>query len=202
MKIRRIAIVLTIGIILSTAPAVDAEDFSQPIEFSHKNHAGKNEIPCEFCHTYARRSNSSGAPSMESCIGCHRVVKGTDESQVEQIAKLIEFWNNKEIIAWKKIHDVPDFVHFSHKSHIRVGIDCTDCHGDIDQLDLLSINTMINDLSMGWCLECHKTAQPTINGKIISPVRNFRGGSIIQEVKSQAAEGTLTGSTDCYACHK
>jgi len=193
---------LTIGILLIFTSMLSGEDFKQPVLFSHKNHVEKNEIPCEFCHTYARRSLSSGAPSMESCFGCHQVVKGSDEEQKAEIVKLLEYWDAKQPIPWKKIHDVPDFVHFSHKRHINVGLDCTDCHGDIMQQELISFNSMINDLSMGWCMECHNTVHPTAKGKIVAPARKTRGNVIVEDAKLKKADGTMVGSTDCYACHK
>ena len=118
--------------------------FTQPIEFSHKNHIEKAEIPCEFCHIYARRSINSGAPVMASCFGCHRVIAGSDEDpqkalkNQDAIKKLLEYKPKQASIPWKKIHDVPDFVHFSHKRHIQVGFDCTECHGEINQHDFLT----------------------------------------------------------------
>ncbi|MBE9542896.1 MAG: cytochrome c3 family protein, partial [Proteobacteria bacterium] len=118
------------------------------------------------------------------------------------IKKLLEFKPKGESIPWKKIHDVPDFVYFSHKRHIQVGFDCTDCHGEIDQHDVLSIKTMINDLSMGWCMECHIEGRPTVNGKIAGPVRETRGGKIVKQATAQQPDGTLLGSKDCYTCHK
>ena len=36
----------------------------QPIDFSHRVHAGDNEIPCQYCHVDARRSASAGVPSV------------------------------------------------------------------------------------------------------------------------------------------
>ncbi len=181
---------------------VMAEEFNQPIEFNHKTHAGTNEIPCEFCHSYARRSINSGAPSMESCFGCHRVVKGSDEKQQKEIAKLLEFWENQKTIPWKKIHDVPDFVHFSHKRHIQAGFDCTECHGDINQLEILSMATMASDLSMGWCMTCHIKEQQTLKGKIVGPVRKTRGGNVLKAASIPQPDGTMLGSKDCYICHK
>ena len=176
--------------------------FTQPIEFSHKNHIEKAEIPCEFCHIYARRSINSGAPVMASCFGCHSVVTGADEELQNAIKKLLEYKPTGESIPWKKVHDVPDFVHFSHKRHIQVGFDCTECHGEIDQHDVLSIETMVNDLSMGWCVECHKNGRETINGKIAAPIRKTRGGKIESQVAKQQIDGLLLGSKDCYTCHK
>jgi hypothetical protein len=185
-------------------------EFIQPIEFSHKTHIEKGGIPCEFCHIYARRSVNSGAPAMASCFGCHAhsVIPGSDEDpqkaiqKQEAIKKLLEFQTKGESIPWKKIHDVPDFVYFSHKRHIQSGFDCTECHGEINQYDLLSPQTMITDLSMGWCMKCHKEGRPAINGKIAGPVRETRGGKIVQQAGAQQPDGILMGPTDCYTCHK
>ena len=110
--------------------------------------------------------------------------------------------NKKESILWKKIHDLPDFVHFSHKRHIQVGFDCTECHGEVDKLDVLSIDTMITDLSMGWCMKCHKEGRPAVNGKIAGPLRETRGGKIVKETGALQLDEILLGSKDCYICHK
>ena len=183
-------------------------EFSQPIEFSHKTHVEKGEITCEFCHIYARRSINSGAPVMAGCVGCHRVIAGSDEDPQQAlkfqdaIKKLLEFESKGESIPWKKIHDVPDFVHFSHKRHIQAGFDCTECHGEIKEHDVLSTETMITDLSMGWCMKCHAEGRPAVDGKIAGPVRETRGGKIVQEAAAKQPGGILLGSKDCSTCHK
>ena len=183
-------------------------EFVQPIAFSHKTHIEKGEIPCEFCHIYARRSINSGAPVMAACFGCHRVIAGSDEDpqkakeNQDAIKKLLEYKPKQESVPWKKIHDVPDFVHFSHKRHIQVGFDCTECHGEIGQHDVLSVQTMITDLSMGWCMKCHIEGRETVAGKIAGPVRMTRGGTIMKQAAVQQPDGTLVGSKDCYTCHK
>jgi hypothetical protein len=183
-------------------------EFSQPIEFSHKTHIEKGEIACEFCHIYARRSINSGAPVMASCFGCHRVIAGSDEDpqkakkNQEAIKKLLEYQSKLTSIPWKKIHDLPDFVHFSHKRHIQVGFDCTECHGEINQHDVLSIETMITDLSMGWCMKCHKEGRPAVDGEIAGPVRATRGGKIVSESGPKQPDEILLGSKDCTICHK
>ncbi len=118
------------------------------------------------------------------------------------IKKLLEFKPTGESIPWKKIHDVPDFVYFSHKRHIQVGFDCTECHGNIEQYDILSMQTMITDLSMGWCMKCHIEGRQAINGKIVDPVRKTRGGPIVNQALAQLTDGVLAGSKDCYTCHK
>ena len=92
----------------------------QPIAFSHQLHATENQIPCQYCHIYARRSHSSGIPSMNICIGCH----GTKQMPIiapdsVEVAKLRDYWEKKEPVPWQKVHDLPDFVRFPHKAHIN-----------------------------------------------------------------------------------
>ena len=194
----------------SNQPAEPSQptEFSQPIEFSHKTHIEKGEVSCEFCHIYARRSINSGAPVMASCFGCHSVVAGSDEDpqkaikNQDAIKKLLEFKPKGESIPWKKIHDLPDFVYFSHKRHIQVGFDCTECHGEIGQQDVLSTQTMVTDLSMGWCMTCHIEGRQTVDGNIAGPVRKTRGGTIITQTAAKQPDGTVIGSKNCYTCHK
>jgi len=191
-----------------TSVATPSGEFTQPIEFSHKTHIEKGEVPCEFCHIYARRSINSGAPPMAVCFGCHSVVTGSDEDpqkakkNQDAVKKLMEFKPRNEPVLWKKIHDLPDFVYFSHKRHVQAGFDCTECHGEVDKHDELSIDTMITDLSMGWCMKCHREGRPAVNGKIAGPVRATRGGKIVKEDGAIQPDGILLGSKDCYICHK
>ncbi len=100
--------------------AVPAHAVEQPIAFSHQLHATENQTPCQYCHIYARRSSSSGVPSVNICIGCH----GTKQMPIiapdsAEVAKLRDYWDKQEPIPWQKVHDVPDFVRFPHKSHIN-----------------------------------------------------------------------------------
>ena len=128
-----------------TAPA-------QPIEFSHKVHAGDNEIACEYCHIDARRSASAGVPSVNKCVNCHNSI-ATDRPQIRL---LMSYWENREPIPWVKVHDLPDFVHFTHKRHVQAGIECQTCHGPVETMVRVSREAPVE---MGLCLTCHKEHQ-------------------------------------------
>jgi hypothetical protein len=121
----------------------------QPIEFSHRIHAGDNAIPCLFCHTYARRGPVAGVPSVQRCAQCHLTIA----SEKPEIVKLLGYWERKEPIAWLRVHDLPDFVRFTHKRHVAAGVECRTCHGDVARMDA-AVQTA--PLTMGWCLSCHK----------------------------------------------
>lgn len=121
----------------------------QPINFSHKIHAGDFEIPCMYCHTQARRSISAGVPSVNKCVGCHNEV-ATDRPQIR---KVINYFENKEPIPWIKVHDLPDFVYFPHKRHVQADVECQTCHGPVETMEKVS---RVAPVKMGECLACHK----------------------------------------------
>lgn len=134
----------------------------QPIEFPHDIHVADNDINCMYCHTYARRSKVAGIPPVSKCMGCHMVI-ATDK---ERVQKLTEYWENREPPPWKKVHDVPDFVHFTHEKHLkrfvfdneelpveRVQEVCAFCHGDVKSM---TVAEKVKPLTMGFCQHCHQ----------------------------------------------
>ena len=121
----------------------------QPINFSHRIHAGDFEIPCMYCHTQARRSISAGVPSVNKCVGCHNEI-ATDRPQIK---KVINYFENKEPIPWVKVHDLPDFVYFPHKRHVQADVACQTCHGPVETMEKV---TRMAPVKMGECLACHK----------------------------------------------
>jgi mono/diheme cytochrome c family protein len=146
----------------------------QPIFFSHLIHAGSFKIDCQYCHADARRSEYAGLPSVERCLGCHRVIGAQDNPE---IAKIRGFAERGQAIPWVRIFKVPEFTHFPHKPHIRAGLACQGCHGPIERMRVVGARTgphLLDDLtrlvglkpappplSMGWCVECHRTQNAT-----------------------------------------
>ena len=130
---------------------------AQPIEFSHKIHAGDNSIPCLYCHSQAERSRVAGVPNVKRCMGCHNIIK----TDAPEIIKLAAYWEKKEPIPWIKVHNLPDHVYFPHKRHIKAGLECKMCHGDVAGMSRV---TRIAPLKMGWCLKCH-TQRNVKNGR-------------------------------------
>ena len=109
----------------------------QPIAFPHTIHAGidvwtypdgspkldadGNEmtglgLDCTFCHRNVDVGATAGVPPVEQCLFCHASVQG---DELEEVAKLVDAWQNKEPVAWERVHRVPDHVRFVHEAHIR-----------------------------------------------------------------------------------
>lgn len=130
----------------------------QPLPFSHRIHAGTLSIGCTSCHAYAEQGPVAGIPSMERCRGCHKFVKSDPDdpvvnAELEQLAKQLE---GGGALEWVRVHRVPDHVFFTHRRHVRSGISCRDCHGEVQTMDAVR---QVSPLTMGWCLDCHKRKQ-------------------------------------------
>lgn len=140
----------------------EGKEVTQPIEFPHYIHTKVNQINCMYCHTYARRSKVAGIPPLSKCMGCHLVI-ATDKPRIK---KLTEYWEKKETPPWKKVNDVPDFVHFTHERHLKKFIFdnegmpvekayevCAFCHGEIKNM---TVARKVKPLNMGFCVRCHE----------------------------------------------
>lgn len=170
----------------------------QPIKFSHKVHAGDNKIDCEYCHSGATESRRSGIPSANVCLNCHNVIKSGTNTGTEEIAKIHKAVDEGKPIEWIKVHNLPDHVYYNHAQHVNAGkLDCTECHGDVANMGRIQ---QVNDLSMGWCLDCHRTKHVDFDNKYYSD--KFK--RYHEELKSGMRKGVTVsevGGQDCAQCH-
>ncbi len=173
---------------------------AQPIFFSHRRHAGVYEIDCLYCHTNTDLSPVAPMPPVELCLGCHRVVKAAST----EIQKLRGYQERGEPIPWERIYKVADFVQFNHGRHVRAEVECQECHGKVEEHDVL---WKWSSLTMGWCLECHwepqedeeKLARAAANAEEFGRSERESHGLYPRSIDSQY--GILNGPIDCAACH-
>jgi mono/diheme cytochrome c family protein len=198
----------------------------QPIFFSHRVHAGLNQISCLFCHGGAWDSKTAGVPSPNVCMNCHMAINdyhgekltrvdGKSVDPVEQLRTLYSYtgWNpdsNRYTkpghpIEWIRIHNLPDLVYFNHSQHVHVGhVQCQTCHGPIQEMDEVK---QFADLSMGWCINCHRTTKVDFpegpNGvhgnKFYSIYKPFFRYLREGQIDSVTVENI--GGTECQKCH-
>lgn len=156
----------------------EATPIEQPIQYPHNLHVSTLGIDCNYCHSGARKGAQAGVPSTRVCLGCHAMIDTTGRPELE---KLKGYWDKGEVIPWKKVNDVPDFVYFNHKRHVTAGLNCQECHGQVQEM---VTNQRVAPMTMGWCLDCHATHQ-----------------SIDQNYGSKA-ELRRAELKDCWTCHK
>jgi hypothetical protein len=130
------------------AGAMFGAAIAQPISFSHRLHVTDKRIDCRYCHPTVERSTSAGLPSVEKCLGCHDHIIPLHE----EIQKLRSYKNKRRGLPWIRITYNPDHVFFPHFRHLRRGVRCQECHGEVETVDRLRQET----LYMGFCLACHR----------------------------------------------
>ncbi|MEM0967106.1 MAG: cytochrome c3 family protein [Verrucomicrobiota bacterium] len=130
----------------------------QPVAFSHDLHVTQLGMDCRYCHTFVDRSEHSNVPGTNTCMSCHSMV-ATDAPALEPVRNS---WANDESIPWVRVHKAPDYVYFNHAVHVNRGISCVECHGEVNEMEVVY---HAKSLSMAFCLECHREPE-----KYIRPV--------------------------------
>jgi cytochrome c2 len=200
---------------------------TQPIYYSHKVHAGINQINCLYCHGGAWDSKHAGIPSVNICMNCHKVVstyeKGPelhdeDGNKIDGTAEIKKLYDAAgftpgpgaqwdpaagKSIQWVKIHNLPDHVYFNHAQHVRVGnVQCQTCHGNIQEMDKVQQKA---ELSMGWCINCHRESNVNFNysdstgNKFYSIYEKFHND--IKDHKMDSVTVKDIGGLECQKCH-
>lgn len=183
--------VVILGGVVSTAiaifPTASNQGYqpTQPIPYSHRLHAGDLKIDCRYCHVGAEKGRHAAIPSLNVCMNCHRVVK-TESPYIKQMK---ESFDAGKPIEWVRVHELPDFVYFSHRPHVNRGVACQTCHGDIQTMETVYQS---QPLTMGWCLDCHRgvTTPPSVSRTMHPDVKD-----------SEALKGLHVAPTNCSTCH-
>ncbi len=125
---------------------------TQPVAFSHYLHAKQVGIDCRYCHTYVDQSGHSNVPDSGTCMNCHNAIQANSPL----LAPVRASYSSGEPIPWVRLHKVPDYVYFNHAVHVNRGISCIECHGQINEMEVVY---HAEPLGMGFCLDCHRNPE-------------------------------------------
>jgi cytochrome c2 len=197
----------------------------QPIYYSHKVHAGTNQISCLYCHGGAYEGKQANIPSLNTCMNCHMTINeytgpelvredGSTVDGTAEIQKIYEHtgWDPTartytgagKPVEWVRIHNLPDHVYFNHSQHTVAGqVQCQTCHGEIQKMDEVK---QFSDLSMGWCINCHRETK--VNFIDSSGTKGNQFYSIYEKYHDEIKRGVRDsvtvndiGGTECQKCH-
>lgn len=200
----------------------------QPIFYSHKVHAGINQINCQYCHNGVEKSRHATIPSTNVCMNCHKQIneytgadthplvtlEGDKVDGTAEIKKLYDYagWDPAKkdykrddkgnILAkpveWVKIHNLPDHVYFNHSLHVVSGK--LACQRCHGNVEEMDEVYQFSDLSMGWCVNCHRETNVQFADN------NYY--SIFQKYHDEIKAGKRTdvkvsdiGGLECQRCH-
>lgn len=160
----------------------------QPIAFSHKLHAGINQIDCNYCHTGVYKSKIANIPSANICMNCH----GEILKESPEIQKIYAAVENNQPIEWVRVHNLPDLSYFNHAQHVQVGgVACETCHGDVKNMDVVYQHA---PLTMGWCINCHQTTEVRTENPYYAPFTEIQQSKVPVHVED-------IGGLECSKCH-
>ena len=106
-------------------------------------------MDCRYCHNTVEEAGFAALPPTETCMNCHTTIRPNSA----KLAPVIASARTGEPVPWVKVHNLPDYTYFDHSAHVNVGVGCNECHGRVDQMDVVRT---VEPLNMAWCLDCHR----------------------------------------------
>lgn len=168
----------------------------QPIPYSHSLHAGELGIDCRYCHYNVENAAHANIPSAELCMNCHSNIKQDSPN----IIKLKQHYESGEPIEWVNVHMLPDYAYFNHSRHVNSGVSCVQCHGRVDQMEVVR---QVESLSMGWCLECHRNPENYVWPKDKVTMLDWEPEEDqLKMGKRLVDEYHLNPNDECSTCHR
>jgi hypothetical protein len=168
----------------------------QPIQFSHERHVAGNGIDCRYCHTSVEDSPFAGIPPTKTCMNCHSEVFANSPF----LEPVRASFRNNVPIQWTRVHDLPDFVYFDHSIHVKKGVGCTTCHGQVDRMPLM---WQEHSLQMEWCLDCHRNPERYVRPREAVFSVDYRPPTNQLELGNKlVAAYHIQRLTSCTTCHR
>lgn len=170
----------------------------QPVSYDHSLHVGQLGMDCRYCHTYVDRSEHANVPGANTCMNCHSQILPDSEA----LAPVRESFESGNPVPWVRVHKAPDYVYFNHAVHVNRGISCVECHGQVNEMQVVY---QAKSLSMAFCLDCHRNPE-----KFVRPINQVY--NLDWKPESEAAQlemGTtfvhdwkINPPQSCSGCHR
>lgn len=167
----------------------------QPVDFSHKLHAGDLGLDCRYCHSTVEQAAMAAVPPTQTCMNCHTHV-GKDNPKLLPVR---ESAANDTPIAWVRVHNLPDFVYFDHSAHLAAGVGCESCHGRVDRMPKV---TQKEPLSMSWCLDCHRDPGQHLRPKSEITYMGWEGNAGRSATAVTDSGREVHPPLHCSGCHR
>jgi hypothetical protein len=129
----------------------------QPIAYTHTVHLA-NGLQCEFCHVGVDQGPEAQIPGVAVCMTCHIAI----DADKPEIKKIAAYQARGEDIPWVRVYNYSDSAHvrFNHAAHVRSGLGCATCHGDMTKQTTAERKVNMN---MSFCVDCHKQKQVSVD---------------------------------------
>ena len=153
-------------------------------------------------------------PPTATCVNCHSPANeqgatalAAVHAESDKLKPIHESWKSGKSMAWKRVHNLPEFVFFNHAAHVNSGVSCKSCHGRIDQMEVVAQH---EELSMAWCIRCHRDPNPHLRPKEFVTKLDWKAedhdwgedGSQEEFAKKVREEQNINPQVGCAICHR
>ena len=171
----------------------------QPVPFSHAFHSGQLGLDCRYCHSTVEKAAFAAVPTAQTCMNCHSQVK-VDSALLTPVR---ESYASGDPVPWVKVHQAPDYVYFNHAVHVNRGVSCVECHGKINEMEVV---THAKPLSMGFCLECHREPEKFLRSpELVTNLDWQHPGGVagqLEQGKKFVHDWNVKPPQSCSGCHR
>ena len=169
----------------------------QPVPFSHAKHVGELGLDCRYCHGTVEKAAVT-VPTTQTCMNCHNQIKTASPD----LAVVRESYQSGKSIPWVHVHTMYSFVYFDHSIHVNRGVSCVECHGKVNEMDVV---TQKKPMSMAFCIDCHRAPESHLRDK--ADIYNLDSKTIAQTRGLEAAltfkhDWNIKPPVSCSGCHR
>ncbi len=164
----------------------------QPIKFSHKTHAGMQQIDCQYCHDGARRSKHSVIPAANTCMNCHKAVKVGSKYGTAEISKIYasigydpstdKYIDGYENMSNDEIEKI--FSKWIADTHVK-----SEAKGNVEEVVAEQWNGIVSSLT-----------GPN-DESVAGPIEWVRIHNLPDHVYFNHAQHVTVGKVECQQCH-
>jgi len=171
---------------------------TQPINFSHKTHAGLNQIDCQYCHDGARRSKHSVIPATNTCMNCHLAIK---KGSVHGTAELTKIYVSAGYDPRGKGEYIEDYENLSQEEIAEIYKGWIEeqylaANEDLTELDQEG-ERVVKDQWNGIVKSLTNDLKPKLQG----PIEWVRIHNLPDHVYFNHAQHVTVGKIACQTCH-
>ncbi len=98
------------------------------------------------------------------------------------------------------MHKIADYAYFNHSAHLRAGVGCASCHGNVAEMEKVM---QVEPLNMGWCLDCHRN--PDMHLRPVAEITNMKWvppDNQLELAEKIKKEKNIAPPVDCSGCHR
>ena len=95
-------------------------------------------------------------------MNCHNPKKANVKGTSPLLAPVRTSFDTGKPVEWKRVHKLPEYAYFNHAVHVNKGVSCVSCHGQVNEMKVVSHDQAADD---GLVPEVPQRPRPAVCGR-------------------------------------